>query len=243
VFPRYRYSKQISGNRQGGVFDDALNPAPVEGYIIEDNILDKALANFIDQYKDSTITKDAIFFYCYGILHHPEFKTKYHNDLTKALPKIPYAPDFWAFSEAGKKLGELHVGYEQLGGYALGIATSDSFDSDNDEHWKFGEKKQQLSKPENDTDTVTLKVNEKLTITGIPAKALRYRVNGKSALGWLADRYRIHKDTKNGTGIINDANKLFEDPRDYIKLVKQITEMSIATMDIIDSLPTEFEPA
>ena len=242
VFPLYHYIKQTNGNSQGGVFDQALEPSPVEGYVMEDNILDKSLADFRDHYQDHTITKDNIFFYCYGILHHPGFKTKYRNDLTKALPKIPYAPDFWAFVEAGKRLGELHVGYEQLEGYDLEIATSDSFDPDNDEHWKFGKKKQRLSKPKNETDIVTLKVNEKLTITGIPSKALKYKVNGKTALGWLADRYRIHIDTENNTGIVNDANKLFDNPRDYLKLVKQITEMSIQTIDTIDTLPTEFEP-
>lgn len=93
-----------------------------------------------------------------------------------------------------------------------------------------------------ETDTVTLKINDRLTITGIPAKALRYKVKGKSALRWLANKYRIHVDTKNGTGINNNANKLFADPRGYVKLVKQITEMSIETINIIDALPTEFEP-
>jgi len=243
VFPLWQYQK-TGVTPQGGIFEAQLADPPPEdaGYIREDNILDEALAKFQAQYNDQSITKDDIFFYCYGILHHPAFKTKYRNDLSKALPKIPYAPDFWAFSEAGRELGSLHVGYNQLEGHELELRTSLDFNPDFDEHWKFGEKRQQLSKPKDGQDTVELRVNSKLTVAGIPAKALEYIVNGKSALGWLADRYRIHTDKKHNTGIVNDANKLFQDPRDYIKLVRQITEMSLKTIDIINSLPVEFEP-
>jgi len=243
VFPLWEYQK-TGVTPQRGIFEAQLADPPPEdaGYIREDNILDEALAKFQAQYNDPSITKDDIFFYCYGILHHPAFKTKYRNDLSKALPKIPYAPDFWAFSEAGRELGSLHVGYNQLEGHELELCTSLDFNPDFDEHWKFGEKKQQLSKPKDGQDTVELRVNPKLTVAGIPAKALEYIVNGKSALGWLADRYRIHTDKKHNTGIVNNANKLFQDPRDYIKLVRQITEMSLKTIDIINNLPKEFEP-
>jgi len=244
VFPIWLY-KKMSEKHQGGIFEAQLADPPPDntGYTREDNILDEALVKFQTQYDDQSITKDDIFFYCYGILHHPAFKTKYRNDLSKALPKIPYAPDFWAFSEAGRELSSLHVGYNQLEGHELELCTSLDFNPDFDEHWKFGEKKQQLSKPKDGQDTVELRVNPKLTVAGIPAKALEYIVNGKSALGWLADRYRIHTDKKHNTGIVNDANKLFQDPRDYIKLVRQITEMSLKTIDIINSLPEAFEPS
>lgn len=243
-FPDIQVSQGNQRRQARDIFDPVLesptDSAP-EGYVVEDNILDEALKKFQDHYNDSKITKDDIFFYCYGILHHPGFKTKYRNDLVKALPKIPFAPDFWAFAEAGRQLGELHVCYEQLKGYDLSYQTTIDFDPDNDDHWKFREKKQQLSKPEEGKDTITLKVNEKWTITGIPAKALEYQVNGKSALGWLADRYRIHTDKKHNTGIVNDANALFEDPRDYFQLVKQITDMSLKSLEVINSLPVQFE--
>ena len=54
------------------------------------------------EYDDNTITRDAIFDYVYGILHAPEYRERFANDLAKELPRIPFAPDFRAFSEAGR---------------------------------------------------------------------------------------------------------------------------------------------
>ena len=121
--------------------------------------------------------------------------------------------------------------------------TTVDFDPATDDHWRFGTKKQQLSKPKPGETTVALKVNERLTLTGIPVQALEYVVNGRSALGWLADRYRVHKNKTHDptVTITNDTNKLFEDPRDYVKLVEQITQMSLATVEIVENLPQEFE--
>jgi len=35
------------------------------------------------------------------------------------LPRIPFAPDFWAFATAGRELARLHLDYEKLEPYAL----------------------------------------------------------------------------------------------------------------------------
>lgn len=196
VLPLYRYSKQIRDETLGGIFDYAITPSPVKGHVVKDNILDKSLEDFRANYQDDIIEKDDIFFYYYGILNHSNFKSKYHNDLVKDLPKIPYAPDFWAFAEAGRRLGELHVHYEKLDGYELQGVRSPGFDTESDESYKFGKEKQKLAEFKNGDGTRTLKINEQLMLTGIPAEALRYKVNGKSALGWLADRYQIHVDKK-----------------------------------------------
>lgn len=234
VFSLWRYRK-IGGGRQGGIFDGVEAP---EGYVVEDNILDETLAAYREHYVDDRIEKDDIFYYVYGILHHPDYKSKYRNDLRKGLPRIPKAPDFWAFSEAGRKLGHLHVDYPELDGYPLEQQHSVLFDQANDDHYRFEKLKMTVT----GKDTAEIRVNEHLTLIGIPKRALDYIVNGKSGLGWIVDRYRIHVDTKHGSGIVNDANKLFDDPRDFIKLVEQVTQVSLESVDIIDSLPAEFEP-
>ena len=234
VFPLWRYRK-IDGERQGGIFDDVEVP---EGYVVEDNILDEALVAYRECYDDEQIEKDDIFYYVYGILHHPIYKSKYRNDLRKGLPRIPKAPEFWPFAEAGRKLGHLHVDYSELPGYPLDQRPSVLFDPDNDEHYRF-EKLKMIGKNEG---VLEIRVNEHLTLTGIPRKALEYVVNGKSGLGWIVDRYCIREDTKHGSGIVNDANKLFDDPRDFIKLVEQVVQVSVESVDIIASLPAEFEP-
>ncbi len=146
------------------------------------------------------------------------------------------APDFWDFASAGRKLTYLHCFYEELGGSDLDMTTTLHFDESNDNHYKF----KKLKWLDKDTKT-KLQINDYITLEGIPEKAQQYVVNGKSALGWIVDRYQIKTDKKE-SGITNDPNNLFDDPRDFIKLIKQVTQVSLETVDIVNSLPTQFEP-
>ena len=76
-----------------------------------DNITDTALGKFTNYYNDSTITKDAIFEYVYGILHDSKYRERFVNDLAKELPRIPLASEFYPFAEAGRALSGLHLSY------------------------------------------------------------------------------------------------------------------------------------
>ncbi|MYK86026.1 MAG: hypothetical protein F4025_06400, partial [Synechococcus sp. SB0669_bin_7] len=84
-----------------------------------DNISDTALAAFRSHYQDPGIIKDTIFDYVYGVLHAPDFRARFANDLAKSLPRIPFAPDFQAFAEAGQALAALHLNYETGPQYPL----------------------------------------------------------------------------------------------------------------------------
>src|SRR5205823_1856720 len=83
----------------------------------QDNISDFALKAYRAAYPDEKIGKEDIFYYVYGILHSPEYKTRFAADLKKMLPRIPMAEDFWAFSKAGRKLAEIHLNYENAKPY------------------------------------------------------------------------------------------------------------------------------
>ena len=67
-----------------------------------ENITDWGLQQFRDHYNDDTITKWDIFYYVYGLLHHPGYREKFADNLKRELPRIPFAPDFQAFASAGK---------------------------------------------------------------------------------------------------------------------------------------------
>ena len=86
----------------------------------KDNISDFALNEYQKHYDDKKITKEDIFYYIYGLLHHAGYKKKFANNLTKELPHIPLAPEFWKFSEIGKQLADLHLSYETCERYDLG---------------------------------------------------------------------------------------------------------------------------
>ena len=62
------------------------------GYQRVDNITDWCLQQFRGQYPALQITKDDIWSYLYGLLHAPDYREKYKADLSKDLPRIPFAP-------------------------------------------------------------------------------------------------------------------------------------------------------
>ena len=35
------------------------------------------------------------------------------------LPRLPYTLDFWGVAKAGQRLGEIHIGYEEVPEYPL----------------------------------------------------------------------------------------------------------------------------
>jgi len=59
-----------------------------------ENITDWALEQFRSHYGDNTISKWDIFYYVYGLLHHPTYRTRFADNLKRELPRIPFAPDF-----------------------------------------------------------------------------------------------------------------------------------------------------
>ncbi|PKK84267.1 MAG: DNA helicase [candidate division Zixibacteria bacterium HGW-Zixibacteria-1] len=193
----------------------------------KDNITDWALKEFKAHYNDKKISKKDIFYHIYGFLHHPEYRRKYADCLRRELPRIPYAPDFWAFSKAGKKLAEIHLNYEKAEPYKLEfIETADIPLS------YMVKDKMRLSK-----DKASLIINPSLTLTGIPIKAFEYRLGNRSALDWVIDQYRIKEDKR--SGIISDPNNP-DDPEYIVRLVSQVISVSLETVDIVNSLPKDF---
>ena len=61
-----------------------------------ENITDWALTQFRTHYGDESISKWDIFYYVYGILHHPGYREKFADNLKRELPRIPFAPEIAA---------------------------------------------------------------------------------------------------------------------------------------------------
>ena len=231
-FPRWRYPRpadtsNTTSENQG--FDEA--PERI------DNISDTALRTFREYYNDDTITKDAIFDYVYGILHAPSYREQFANDLSKMLPHIPYAPDFRVFAEAGAALATLHLNYETCARYPnLKVVPrkQDLFWEEKPEHFLLGTRAMRFA-DKNTKDTLI--INEHVQVSGIPAEAHRYVVNGRTPLEWFINRYKITTDKK--SGIRNDPNGWFANPRDLITAIERIVYVSVESTKIIESLPSE----
>lgn len=121
-FPRYLYEQQASAKatESASLFEAPSSENEVAGYKRKDAITPEALKHFQDAYPGESVTTDAIFYYIYGILHSEEYRTRYANNLMKELPRIPRVATYAAFKkfeEAGRKLAELHVNFEQVEEY------------------------------------------------------------------------------------------------------------------------------
>ncbi|WP_313656430.1 type ISP restriction/modification enzyme [Planktothrix agardhii] len=189
----------------------------------KENITDWSLEQFRNYYQYPTITKWDIFYYTYGLLHHPTYRERYAANLKRELPRIPYAPDFRGFADAGQQLADLHLNYEEKPEYPLKFIENDQVPLD----WRV--EKMKLSK-----DKTQIIYNEFLTLSGIPPEVFQYRLGNRSALDWIIDQYQIKTDKR--SGIVNDPNRL-DDEQYIVRLIGQVITVSLETVKIVDSLP------
>jgi predicted helicase len=218
-----------------------------------ENITDWALQQFQTRYGDQKISKWDIFHYVYAVLHHPQYRERYAANLRRELPRIPFVGAevtrltskpggkaaeedrassrrllrgtevFHAFAAAGKKLAELHVGYEQQPEFPLHRRENPQSPL----NWRVD--KMRLSK-----DKTSLTYNDFLTLDGIPPETFEYRLGNRSALEWVIDQYQVSTDKR--SGITNDPNRP-DDPEYTVRLLGQVTTVSLETAKVVKGLP------
>lgn len=236
-FPLYLYDEALETSeqpQQAGLFNAPASPERPR----RDAITDEGLSHFQSAYPGEAIAKEDVFYYVYGLLHSPDYRERYADNLAKELPRIPLvqtAADFWAFSQAGRKLADLHLNYESVEPYPLKIDSGGKKLVDADyrvEKMKYGKKGK-------DKDLTTLHYNDKITLTGIPLDAYDYVVNGKPALDWVVERQCVKTDKE--SGIVNDANdwaiETMNNPRYPLELFMRVVTVSLETMKIVNGLP------
>ena len=187
------------------------------------------------------VTKEDIFYYVYGLLHSPDYRTTFATDLKKSLPRLPLvekADDFWAFSKAGRELADLHLNYETIEPYRKCIVSFAPLTNKGDK-MDYHVEKMRFGKIDSKTsDKSVIHYNNAITITDIPAEAYKYVVNGKSAIEWIMERYAITTDKK--SGITNDPNdwaREHNDEKYILNLLLQVINISVQTVEIVRRLP------
>ncbi|MCO7071709.1 DEAD/DEAH box helicase [Vibrio cholerae] len=205
-----------------------------------DAITDEALQLFQSSYPTLKVSKEDIFYYIYGLLHSDDYRSKYSDNLSKELPRIPRvkdANDFTAFCEAGRKLADLHINYENVDCYKADIDSK----ATEDQHYYVEKMKHPKKKVDGKSvnDLSSIIYNHRITINNIPDDAYRYTVNGKSAIAWVMERQCVKTDKE--SGIINDANlwatETMNNAKYPLELVLRVITVSLETMKIVDSLP------
>lgn len=210
-------------------------------YVRRDGVTDWILSTARKQY-GSRVTKEDIFYYVYGILHAPDYRTTFAADLKKSLPRLPLVEspdDFWAFSRAGRSLAELHLGYEHVEPYAGCRIFFAPLTNRGDEISYLIDDKMRFGKLDSKTaDKRIIHYNAGITIENIPLEAYDYVVNGKSAIEWVMERYAVKTDP--ASRIENNPNdwcREHDDPKYIYNLLLRIITVSLETMKIVRSLP------
>lgn len=252
-FPLYWYEENKI--QEQSLFD--FGSESEDKYIRRDGITDWILKEVRNRFGNAkAITKEHIFYYVYGILHSPQYRERFAADLKKSLPRIPIVDnvqDFMAFYKAGKALAELHLNYEQvppspdvhatIADAVYKEPTSDDPFSGYTQYDHFFVEKMVFPKVRNEAgklvpDKSRIIYNGNITIENIPAKAYEYIVNGKSAIEWIMERYAVTQDSK--SLIINDPNdwsREHNNPTYIFDLLLSVINLSVQTVDIVNSLP------
>ncbi|MCB1399318.1 MAG: DEAD/DEAH box helicase [Rhodobacteraceae bacterium] len=235
-FPLYLYEQRAE--EPGGLFEGQSS-----GLRRRDAITDAGLAHFQAAYPGEQITKEDLFYYVYGLLHSPDYRDRYTDNLTKELPRIPcvktYA-DFRAYSDAGRRLGDLHVNYETVEPYPV------TYKQGTPALWNVGDPKafyrvtkMKFAGKARDKDKTTVIYNANITMTDVPLEAYDYVVNGKPALEWVMERQVVKTDK--ASGIVNDANdyanETMGNPAYPLELFQRVITVSLETMKIVRNLP------
>ena len=243
-FPRFTYEKldDLSGSSDPqGTFDlsdgNATGGTVVSGYRRIDNISDDALMRYRKAF-GADVTKDDIFASVYALLHSDQYRSTFAADLKRQLPRMPLpdtAEDFRKFVEAGERLLDLHIRYEEQPEYPLNEETALGAESD-PEFYRV--QKLRWAGNARTPDKSQIVVNGNVTLTGIPDEAHEYMLGSKSGLEWILDRYLVKTDK--ASGIVDDPNAWgleHGNPRYIVDLIKKVTYVSVETVKIVKSLP------
>lgn len=253
-FPLYWYEELASAKDNDDIFKGSDE---TEMYKRHDGVSDWILKEVRTRYGNLTsITKEDIFYYVYGILHSEEYRTRFADDLRKSLPRIPIVEkvaDFVAFNKAGRALADLHLNYESVAAHPEVKVTElgkkeDYIDEEtgetvlNGDAYKYYAVVEKMRFPTGQKakdKPSTIIYNPHITIENIPAEAYDYVVNGKSAIEWIMERYAVTTDKdsliKNDC---NDWSKEHNQPRYILDLLLSIINVSVQTMAIVKSLPS-----
>jgi predicted helicase len=174
------------------------------------------------------LTKENIFHYVYAVLYDPVYRDTYALNLRREFPRIPFYQDLWKWSDWGKELMQLHVGYESIDPLPL----------------------KRLDKPPKQgglwqTPKVLLKgdkakgiihVDSETSLSGVPAEAWEYKLGNLCALDWVLDQHKERKPRDPVIAASFNTYRLATFKDSVIDLIGRVTRLSVETVRITEEM-------
>jgi len=253
--PRYRYTK--SGERVDNITDWAVaqfvayyayNPSPLAGEggapSGAEGVGSGALApqqNIGAQTRAApppqpspvkgegvSITKDAIFAYCYAVLHDPVYRETYALNLKREFPRIPFYPDFDQWVAWGEALLKLHIDYEKVTPANLTRVDTPAPKRAEETHPK--------PKLKSNAEAGNIVIDEDTQLTGVPLQAWDYRLGNRSAIDWVLDQHK-EKTPRDPTIREKFNSYRFADYKEScITLLPRVVTVSVETVAITKAM-------
>lgn len=188
-----------------------------------DNITDWGLIQFQTHYENNKITKLNIFHYVYAVLHNPSYCSKYQQNLKRDFPRIPFYDDFNKWAAWGKALIDLHINYETAKPFKLKEVIEKDIENPK-------------PKLKADQETNQIIIDEKTTLSGIPAEAWEYKLGNRNALEWVLEMYKESKISDPTIAEKFNTYHFADYKPQVIDLLKRICTVSVETMKIISQM-------
>ena len=204
------------------------------------NITDWALKQFRQHYeqpspqpspasgrgsKAQKISKQAIFHYCYAVLHDPLYRGKYAQNLKREFPRIPFYADFWQWAAWGEALMRLHIGYEAVEPFNLQRS-----DIPDEKARAAGLPPKALLRADRDAGSIVL--DSETSLRGIPPEAWNYRLGNRCALEWVLDQYKEKRPKDPTIRERFDTYRFADYKEKVIDLLMRVTTVSVETVAI-----------
>ncbi len=246
-----------------------MSPRRQGGTDGRENITDWALKLFRDHYQDPSIGKWDIFYYVYGVLHHPGYRAKFADNLKRELPRIPLAPavegikgsrdrgikgsGFWAFADAGRELARWHLDYEQVEPYPLQFVEKKTVGNEPSSSPSLGGRGVRASTPgRRRTIDDLYRVDDKMRLSKDKTSLVVNPVLTLESIPPEVFEYRLGNrsalewvidqyqvTSDKRSGIRSDPNRP-DDPQYIVRLVGQVMRVSLETVRIVKGLPQEY---
>ena len=217
------------------------------------NITDWGLQKFNDHYRQEWgdgfeelagpegITAEDIFAYTYAVLHDPAYRQEYRVDLLREFPRLPFYHDFPTWKQMGQELLDLHIGFEDAEPYPLervdtvpstgsgragsGAATGSGPSTGS------GRAARVILRADKERGAIIL--DDRTTLTGIPAEAWEYQLGSRSALEWVLDQYKERKPRDPTIAERFNTYRFADYKEQVIDLLQRVCTVSVKTVEIV----------